>query len=157
MQWDVDCSGQLCVSSVPKSGPGKYCQLPAFESPQLRILQWMDKDKHIWPVLGSLSPVELSTVWLLVHPRQNPMLPPWRCPESVEQAAEEQCALWCSLRLCSSVTQWGSLGFEVLGFGYFLFLNWNILQQNNPNSPQGQCCYHRQRNCPTQGISLPSK
>lgn len=155
IQWDIDCPGQLCAFSVPTSGPGKCCQPPASESSQLHILQWVDKGKHIWPVLGSPSPVELWTGWLPVHPRQSPMLPLWRSPKPVEQAAEEQCALCCSLRLCTSVTKWGSLGFEVLGFGYFLFLKWNILQQNNPNSPQRQWCYHKQRtNYPTWGISL---
>jgi len=106
---------------VPKSGPGKCCQLPAFESSQLCILQWADKGKHIYHMQGSPSPVELSTGWLLVHPRQSPMLPLWRSPKPVDQAAEEQYAFWCSFRLFTSATQWGSLGFEVLGLGTFCF------------------------------------
>lgn len=75
MQWDLACPGQLYVFSVPKSGPGKGYQLPAYESSELRILQWVNRDKHFCLVLGSLSPVDTSTVWLLVHPRRRPMLP----------------------------------------------------------------------------------
>lgn len=42
--------------------------------------------------------------WLLVSPRQSPMIPLQRSPKPVQQAVKEQCGLWCSLRLCTSVT-----------------------------------------------------